>query len=219
MSQDIVYFLMPDGTKVTNDPRVSSMEQLEEMLAAIPNSGDVGVHEAEQKAQSQLGGAATLNSGQPGVGENAVPDDITGYLPDRLGTAAMQRQATPEAELDVKKAEAAGGSLESTTVEDPEPVDSNAAVLEIQEEKEEVRKAALKAAEALTDEPDPDTPMDDWTGAQLKAEALKRNAAYVNAEEEPIDLTGVKKKAQLVELLKGDDTRWRDFAGDGPTGD
>ena len=59
MTQDMVKFLMPDGTEVSNDPRFGLEEALTKSLNAQPNRGDVGVTHEEQLAQTQVEHAAS----------------------------------------------------------------------------------------------------------------------------------------------------------------
>lgn len=196
---DIVYFEMPDGTKVSNDPKFDLAAVEEELLASQPNRGDVGTTAAEWTAQHQVEHMVNLNSGQPGVGENAVPEDPKDYIPN-TGTPAMQTQKD-----DLKQAQEAGADLTSTSVQDPEPVDSNAAVKEAQEA-EAARQEKLKAAQdALGEgEPgDPDVPFADWTSKQLKLEVARRNAE--RGDDDQLDISGMTKKSQVVELLEADD--------------
>lgn len=200
-TKDMVKFLMPDGTEISNDPRFNIAEMREEVLAARPNKGDVGITEDEQKAQTQVEHPATLNSGQPGVGENAVDEDPVKAAHGVLGSPAQQRQ-----EEDVKKAQEAGATPHNTSVEDPEPVDSNEKVEEARKAQVEAREKALKAQESLGDEGpgDPSQPYSEWSGKQLKAEALRRNAERGEADQ--LDLSGVTRKSQLAKLLEEDDS-------------
>lgn len=201
-STDIVYFLMPDGTKVSNDPRFDLEEAREEMLAAQPNKGDVGITEAEQKAQTQVEHVASLNSGQKGVGENSTPDDPVRDAYGPLGSPAMQIQKD-----DLNEAKEAGASPSSTSVDDAKPVDSNKAVQEARDAVEKAREATAKAAAKLGEDGagDPDTPKSEWSAAQLRYELMVRNATKVEAGEEPLSTEGISKKSQLAELLDQDD--------------
>lgn len=198
-SKDTVFFLMPDGTKVSNDPNFDGQaEALAKVLEHTPNTGTAGVGVDEEEAQRLFESPATLNSGQPGVGENAVPEDPTKDLHGVLGSPAQQIQKE-----DAKIAAEAGASPASTSTEDPEPVDSNEAVLALRREKAEKAAAALEAAD---EEPgDPNVPYAEWTAKQLKAEVAKRNAEEDRAEEDQIDISGLKKKVQIAELLDEDD--------------
>ena len=208
--KDMVKFLMPDGTEVSNDPRFGLEEALQKQLESEPYRGDAGVPDDEQAAQTQVTHVASMNSGQPGVGENAVPEDPTKDLHGPLGSPAQQRQTE-----DVQKAKEAGASPRSTSVEDPEPVDSNKAVLEARKAKEERMKKAMKAESKLGDEGpgDPNQPYSEWSSAQLKAEALRRNAE--RDEGDLIDLEGISKKSQLAERLEQDDQRQQGSAPQG----
>lgn len=199
-TKDVVYFLMPDGSKVSNDPRFDQEEAREELLASTPNTGDAGIPEDEQKAQTQVEHVATLNSGQPGVGENAVPEDPVRDAHGPLGSPAQQRQVE-----DVQKAQEAGADPSSTSVDDDDPVDSNEAVLKAREAQAKRREDAQKAQEKLGDDGpgDPEKPYSDWTSKQLKAEALRRNAE--RGEDNQLDLGKVTKKSQLAKLLEQDD--------------
>lgn len=200
--KDMVTFLMPDGKEVSNDPRFDIEKAREEMLAATPNKGDVGITDEEQKAQTQVERVASINSTQPGVGENATVEDPVKDAYGPLGSPAQQRQTE-----DVLKAQEAGATPNSTSVEDPDPVDSNEAVLEARKAAEKRAAAAKKAADQLGDDGpgDPDQPYSEWSAKQLKAELLRRNAE--RDEEGQIDTSGLSTKAQVAEALEADDNR------------
>lgn len=202
---DMVVFLMPDGSKVSNDPRFGLEEALQKQLDAQEYSGDEGITEAEQKAQTQVEHLASIQSGQPGVGENATVDDPIRDAHGPLGSPAQQIQKD-----DVKQAKEDNGSPKSTSVEDDEPVDSNEKVLEVREEAKKRAEAARKAQEKLGDDGpgDTDKPLSEWSGAQLKAEALRRNAE--RDDDNQLDLKGIKTKAQLVEVLEKDNAAQAD---------
>lgn len=207
-TKDIVFFLTPDGTKVSNDPRFDQEEMLEEVLNSRPNRGDMGIPEPEQKAQTQVEKVASINSTQPGVGENATVEDPVRDAHGPLGTPAQQIQKD-----DVKQAKEDGADPFNTSTDDDEPVDSNEKVLEVRKEVEEAREALQKSAAALGDdeEGDPDEPKSEWSAKQLKHELAKRNLARQEAGEEPLSTQGVKKKSDLAALLDQDD---QDQAGD-----
>jgi hypothetical protein len=128
------------------------------------------------------------------VGENAVPDDPEELMP----TLGSGRQVQKE---DVKEQRETGA--EPPTAEVP---DSNEAVQAVREDLQKARDAAAEAEAKLGGDGagDPEKPYSEWKGAQLKAEALRRNADRENPEEH-IDLSGVTKKSQLVKLLDEDD--------------
>lgn len=210
---DIVYFLTPSGQKVSNDPRwlaENDSKAREEMLASVPNTGHTGVSKEEYDAQTQVVNKVQLNSGQPGVGENAVPDDATNYTP-KTGTGASAMHLA-----NIRNSE----KFDSKYVEQgetPEAVDSNKAVKDVREAQEKRRQAALKAQQALfeagEEEGDTEKPYSEWTAKQLKAEVAKRNAE--RGEEDQIDTAGVKKKGDLAKLLEADDAnRPADTSGD-----
>lgn len=197
-TKDMVTFLTADGTKVSNDPRFDQAKALEEMLASKPNTGDIGVPHDEQKAQTQVERVASLQSGQPGVGQNATVDDPTTDLHGVLGSPAQQRQVE-----DAKAAKEAGASPASTSVPDADPVDSNKAVIEARKAK------AAKAVEALGDEDagDPNKPYKDWTAKQLKAEVANRNAEEDRAEDDQLELKKGMTKADVAGILDADNAR------------
>lgn len=194
-TEDMVVFLMPDGTRVSNDPRFDLAEAREEMLASKPNSGDVGILRSEQEAQTQAMRLANLQSAQPGVGENAAPEDPQELIPTQGSGLQVQKD-------DVKEARETGAEPATAEVED-----SNEKVLQVRKEQEEAREQALEAEAKLGDDGagDPEQDYSEWSGKQLKAEALKRNAE--REEGDQIDLSGVTRKKQLVELLRQDDQR------------
>lgn len=199
-TEGMVVFLMPDGSKVSNDPGFDQAQAMEEMLASKPNTGDIGIPHEEQVAQTQVTRVASLQSTQPGVGENATVDDPTTDLHGVLGSPAQQRQTE-----DAQKAKEAGASPSSTSVDDAEPVDSNAAVLEARKELEARRAKAAKAEAALGEDGpgDPEKPYTEWTAKQLKAEVAKRNAE--EGREAQIELKQGMTKANVAELLQADD--------------
>jgi hypothetical protein len=204
MSDDIVKFLMPDGTEVSNDPRFDQEKALEKALASRENTGDIGISDAEMRAQTLVERPATLNSGQPGVGPNAVPDDIERDLHGPLGSPAQQVQKE-----DYAQAQAEGGSPNSTTVDDDEPVNSNEAVLQVREERKKLLEKAKAAQDKLGEDGpgDTDKPYDEWSGAQLKAEVATRNAEEGRAEDDQLELKSGMKKADVAKLLEDDDVR------------
>lgn len=200
MADDIVYFLLPDGTKVSNDPRFDLAETLEEYEGSVEYSGDVGVPADEFQAQHQVEHLATMNSGQPGVGENPVPDpqDLIGPM----GTDAMQRQ-----QEDLAKAQEGGYDLTNPAITGPEPVDSNAAVQEVRQAKRDAQEELRKAQEKLgkDDVGDPDEPYSKWNQKQLRLEIARRNAE--RNENDQIDVSSAKKKSDLSQALDDDDAR------------
>lgn len=196
MSEDIVYFLQPDGSKVSNDPRFDMEQAREDMLASVPNRGDVGITRPELEAQTQAFHMANLQSTQPGVGENATPDDPDELLPTLGSGAQVQRE-------DVKEAQETGAT--PPTAETP---DSNEAVLKVREERAAAQEKAAEAMAKLGEDGpgDPEVPYAEWKGNQLKAEVYRRNAEREN-EEDRISLAGVTKKLQVAELLDEDDAK------------
>lgn len=199
MSDDIVHFLMPDGTKVSNDPSFDMAKARQEMLDATEYTGSEGVPRNEIDAQTQVTHVASLNSAQPGVGENSAPADPTTDLHGPLGSPAMQRQTD-----DLAKAQADGASPAKTSVKDAEPVDSNEAVLEARAAAKARAEAAQAALEEAGEEPgDPEVPYSEWSAKQLKAEVAIRNAD--RAEEDQLETKGLKKKSELADLLDADD--------------
>lgn len=194
--KDMVKFLMPDGSEVSNDPRFGLEEALQKQLDATEYSGNAGIADHEAKAQSSVEHMAGLQSGQEGVGPNATTDS-TQELHGVLGSPAQQRQTE-----DAQKAQEAGASPAETSVPDAEPVDSNAAVLAARKEKAEAAKAALEAA---NEEPgDPDKPYTEWTAKQLKAEVANRNADGRD-EADTLEITRGMKKADVAQMLSDDD--------------
>jgi hypothetical protein len=195
LPSDMVVFEMPDGTLVSNDPRFDMAMAHEEQLASHEYTGDAGVPQEEFDAQHQVKHMAELQG-------NEV-EDPSKLIPN-VGTPAMQIQVE-----DLAIARDAGADLTNTSVEDAEPVDSNAAVAAVREATAKQREALQKAQEKLgtEDAGDPNVPMSDWTAAQLRLEVARRNADESRAEEDLIDTSGVKKKSQLVALLEADDAK------------
>lgn len=201
-TDDMVVYRMPDGTEVSNDPRFGLEEALEQALDSTENTGDVGVREAEQKAQTQVEHMDQLNSGQPGVGEAAVPDDATENLHGPLGSPAQRLQKE-----DMAEAAEAGASPNEPSTPMPEPVDSNEAVHEVRKQREERRAAAQQALMEAGEEPgDPDEPYSEWSAKQLKAEVARRNSQDDRAEGDMLVLKG-KRRADVAEMLDQDDAR------------
>lgn len=195
MAKDMVTFLMPDGTEVSNDPEFGLAEALQKQLDSTEYRGDAGIPDDEFKAQTQVEHPASINSGQ-GDG----PKDPTKDLHGPLGSPAQQVQKD-----DAKEAKEAKASPKSTSVDDDQPVDSNEAVLEARKAKAERAKAALEAAD---EEPgDPEKPYTEWTAKQLKAEIAKRNAEPGRAEENQLSIEKGMKKPDVAALLDSDDER------------
>jgi len=169
------------------------------MVNSHENKGDMGIDFEDQKAQTQVEHVANLQSGQPDVGENATVDDPVRANYGPLGTPAQQRQWE-----DKQAADEAGATPFETSVEDDEPVDSNEAVLEARKLRQEQAKKLAKATENLGDEGagDPDKPLSQWTAKQLKHEMARRNQG--RPEEAQLSAKGLKKKSDLVKLLKRD---------------
>ncbi len=202
-TDDMVVFLMPDGTKVSNDPGFGLREALHEQLDATENMGDVGIHPEDQKAQTQVEHMASMNSAQPGVGENPAPDDPTTDLHGPLGSPAMQRQVD-----DAMKAKEAGADPSSTSVDDAEPVDSNQAVFDQRAKRQAAAEKAQEALEEAGEDPgDPEQEYSEWSAKQLKAEVAKRNAQADRPEEYQIKFEGKATKATVAEALDADDAR------------
>lgn len=204
-TNDMVKFLMPDGTEVSNDPRFGLQDALQKQLDAAEYRGDAGIPANEQEAQTQVTHLASIQSGQPGVGENATVDDPVKDAHGPLGSPAQQRQVE-----DMKKAEELGGTPQSTAVEDPDPVDSNEAVQEVRESEKKAREAYRKAQEKLAaadeEEGDPDTPLSEWSAKQLQAEIAKRNADG-RSEDDQLKIKKGMKKPDVVAMLEEDNAR------------
>jgi hypothetical protein len=194
---DIVTFLMPDGTEVSNDPRwlakQNAAEYASELLESVPNTGKAGIPDEDMNAQ--LGNKmAPLQSGQPGVGENAtvtMDEAVAGRFTGQdiqLADAQVARDNEFDAENPARPA--------------PENPDSNEAVLAA---REKAAKAAAALADAGEEPGDPDEPYEKWTAKQLKAEALRRNAD--RPPDQQLSFEGVKKKADLAALLDADNER------------
>lgn len=200
MTKDMVMFNLPDGTQVSNDPRFDLDEALEKSLNSRPTTGSVGPTWDEQNAQIIAEKLAALQSGQPGVGENATVDDPTKELHGVLGSPAQQRQVE-----DLQKAQEAGASPASTSVEDPEPEDSNERVEAVRKTAEEAAEKLRLAADKLGEdgEGNPEEPYSEWTGKQLVYEIRKRNAD--RTEEEQLELP--RKVKDAAALLDEDDAR------------
>jgi len=194
MSDDIVKFLMPDGTEVSNDPRwaAEKMAQAQEdLLGSVPNTGNAGIPDREMAAQTG-GGLAPLQSGQPGVGENAtIENPDTAY--DTTGGRLLQRE-------DRQAADNAGVNPATDGVE---VEDSNEKVLDSRDELEKAQEEAASAqAELASEETDTSKPYSEWSSAALKAEVKRVNAERAEAGQEPLDTSGVRKKSELVSLLE-----------------
>lgn len=184
---DMVVFQMPDGTKVSNDPRFDLQEALQDQLDSTENRGDAGISRAEQEAQMQSIHEAPLQ-------ENKV-DDPDSLLPTVGSGLQVQKE-------DVKEAQETGAT--PPTQENP---DSNERVEEARKAAKEAAEKLSAAAEKLPEEGagDPDTPYEEWKGAQLKYEVARRNTLKAEAGEPLLDMTGVTKRAQVAEKLREDD--------------
>lgn len=201
-TDNMVLFEMADGTKVSNDPRFGLEEALQKQLESEPYRGDAGIPADEQAAQVSVTHPASINSGQPGVGENAVAEDPVRDAHGPLGSPAMQIQKD-----DLAKAQEDGADQFNTSTDDAEPIDSNQAVIDARKAKEEAaetyRKAQEKLAAADQEEGDPDEPLSEWTGAQLKAEVAKRNADGRD-EEKFLKIKSGMRKPDVVKMLEED---------------
>lgn len=195
--KNIVIFKMPDGTAVSNDPSWHGLDEArKKVLASREYQGHAGIEDDEMLAQTLTDNPATLNSGQPGVGEHSVPEDSREYSSTAGREALRLSDPAKFAEL-----EAAGWPVP----EGPEMPDSNEAVLEARKVKAEKAQAALETA---NQEPgDPDIPYEDWTAKQLKAEVASRNAQSDRAEEDQLKIPSGAKKPDVVALLEDDDER------------
>lgn len=80
-------------------------------------------------------------------------------------------------------------------------------------------KTAAALAEAGEDEGDPNVPYAEWTAKQLKAEVAKRNAQEDRADEDQIDIAGLKKKSEIAKLLDEDDEANADSDDSDDSGD
>jgi hypothetical protein len=198
-TDDMVYFQMPDGTKVSNDPRFGLEEALQKQLDGTEYKGDAGIHPDDQSAQTLIERPATMNSAQPGVGENDRPDDIEDDMYGPLGSPAQQRQKE-----DAAQAAADGASPHNTSTEDPEPVDSNEEVLQRRARRQKRRDDLMEKMEQEGEEPgDPEQPYSEWRVQQLKLEILRRNADRDEADQ--ITLEKGAKRDDAVEALEADD--------------
>lgn len=197
MSDNIVKFRMPDGSEVSNDPRWVQEQMAkaqEELLASRPNSGNVGIPDDEMAAQIGRG-VAPLQSGQPGVGDKAVIENPDKAF-DKVGGRLLQTSDKDTAD-----------QHEVNPATDGEEVpDSNEAVLARREAKEKAQADYAAAMAQLGDDaPQEGQPYSEWSGPALKAELKRRNAMREAEGVEPIDTSGVRRKAALAELLEEDD--------------
>lgn len=202
---DMVLFNMPDGTKVSNDPRFGLQEALQAMLDSTVYTGSAGINPDDQEATMQATHVASINSGQPGVGENAVQDNPTRDLHGQMGSPAQQAQSD-----DLKAAQEAGGSPAKVTTADDEdePVDSNEAVLQERAKRQAKAEKAQEALEESGEGPgDPEKPYSEWSGKQLVAEVHSRNAESDRAEEDRLTFDGNPSKDQVIEALDADNDR------------
>lgn len=203
---DMVKFQMPDGTEVSNDPRFDIAKAQQKLLDSTPNIGHAGTPVDEEKAQVSVEHLASLQSGQAGVGPNSTLDDPTRDLHGPLGSPAQQRQVE-----DAKKAQEEGGSPQSTTVDDADPVDSNEAVAKARKDREAALEKLVKTRQKLTEkdqEPgNPDEPYSEWSGAQLMHEVATRNADEGRSQEDHLTVERGMKTSDVAEMLENDDNR------------
>lgn len=190
MTDNMVKFIMPDGSEVSNDPRFDLEKAIQASFDSRPNRGSVGATHDEFQAQIQGTHPATLNSGQPGVGENAVPENLVADAYGALGSPGQQASVFGQ-----------DGDAYEPSVTGPDPVDSNAAVAEVQAKWQEKYE---KAVENLESEGDPETPYGEWTGKQLKAEVARRNADG-RGEDELLTIAKGMKVADVAAMLEADD--------------
>lgn len=190
--EGIVFFEMPDGTKVSNDPRwqyQQGVDAREEALGAFPDRGRVGPTPEELQAQLTPN-ASTIQTGQEGDFE--VDDlQVDGRTTDR---AAAQ------------EAKDAGNTPNDPAVT-REVDDSNEAVLKVREEAQQAQEEAAQAQAELaaSDADEGEGEYASRSGKQLKAVLARRNAERAAAGEEPLNTDGVKTKSALAEILAADD--------------
>lgn len=205
-NDDIVYFLMPDGTKVSNDPRWLAEQShgagadaaMAVALESTPYTGNEGIPDAEMAAQIG-GGLAPGQSGQPGVGESptaTLDEMLKGQVTGIVGSFDAAEVARER-----------GASPDKPFVEPPEHPDANEKVLEVraaeQKRQEQAAKAAAALAEAGEEAGDPSKPYSEWSAKQLKAEVLRRNSERDEAGQ--IDTSTVKTKKDAAAALETDD--------------
>lgn len=123
---EIVYFQLPNGDLVSNDPRFNADETRAKLLAASPNFGHAGFDPDEVRAQT-VGGV-----------EEGTPSSTL------LTGRDIQRG-------DAREAEARGLSPENPE-ETPAPPDSNERVLEVRESKQSELEEGV-SADALASKP------------------------------------------------------------------
>ena len=199
MSEDIVKFLMPDGTEVSNDPRWVAEQGKTAMEAALevtPNRGKEGPTPEEQAA-TMGGGVSTPQSSQPGVGEHAVEEDPNKYGAGDVSGRLVQRD-------DREFANEHGFSASEPGVESPEAMDVNKAVQEVREKEAQRLEELNEARNALLEE-DPDyrgKPYSEWTAKQLTNEVKMRRA-----QGEDIQFEGKSKKDAVAALEAADQAK------------
>lgn len=180
MAEDIVFFLMPDGTKVSNDPRwlMDQGKSLAELLVeGTPNTGHATPHaEDEEIAKGQTDASNSFGNFAPVTGRMLQHED---------------RKAANEGEYDENNPEFTA-----------EPIDINERILEARKNREEAALAEYEARAEAGDEDagDPSKPYSEWNAAALKSEVKRRRAAGRN-----IDLPGKAKKADVEAALQADD--------------
>jgi hypothetical protein len=142
-----VYFLLPGGEKISNDPRFSLAEMRAQVLTARPHSGVEALRDVEVKV-------ATIGSGdtsEEGVG------DASDVLAGRQDGRSLQHK-------DRILAEMTGVSSSDPAVKVPVKIDSNEEVLKLREDEEP--ETALDQLQGKS--------YDEWSSGDLKAEVKRR---------------------------------------------
>lgn len=143
-ADDIVYFLLPDGTKVSNDPRFHMAEMYEQMMAQQENLGVVTAPDQDLQQKKVY----PPQSGQPDVGAAAV-----GAGPDRTQAASNVQ-----------------GDLDGIV----HPGQSRAAAHTAREGQVGMGDEDEEDEDTAVDFDEVDKPYTEWTPAELKAEVKAR---------------------------------------------
>jgi hypothetical protein len=182
MSDDIVFFYMPDGTKVSNDPRwlMQQGKSLSEIQTeGTPNTGYATPHYQDELISQGQGNADTSNN---------LGAMVTG--------ASVQHS-------DRKMAREEGYDANTPEVTS-EPIDINKAVQEARDQRQAAREAEYERQIAAgSDEEsvgDPSVGYEEWNAKQLTAEVKRRKDAGRKLETHKN-----MKKADVAQLLTLDD--------------
>lgn len=148
--EDTVYFLLPDGTKISNDPRFPLAEMRARVLTARPHSGVEAFRDAEVKVAT----AGSSDTSQEGVG------DASDVLQGRQDGRTLQHR-------DRILAEMTGVNSRNPATQVEPKIDANEEVLKLREDEEPETDLDQLQGKSY----------DEWSSTDLKSEVKRRREA------------------------------------------